>query len=99
MCSQEDISAIFQKADKNGSGTLTAEELKVVLDDICERYPQVKLYLKSKQLKDVLDLLKGLDTDYGEDKVEFDIERFKKALANVDSQVKMLPATAQVTSL
>uniref|UniRef100_I1KLD0 NADH:ubiquinone reductase (non-electrogenic) n=1 Tax=Glycine max TaxID=3847 RepID=I1KLD0_SOYBN len=37
----EDIAAIFKKADKDNSGTLTVKEFQEVLDDICERYPQV----------------------------------------------------------
>jgi len=99
MYSQEDISAIFRKADKNDSGTLTARTLKEVLGDICDRYPQVELYLKSKQMKDVLDILTDSDGNPVKESVELDIERFKKALANVDSQVKMLPPTAQVSMM
>ncbi|KAI3732072.1 hypothetical protein L1987_63269 [Smallanthus sonchifolius] len=38
----EDISAIFQKADKDSSGTLTVKEFQEALDDICDRYPQMK---------------------------------------------------------
>jgi len=68
------------------------KEIQDVLDDICTRYPQVELYLKSKQMNDIVDLLK----DAKAESVELNIEEFKKALANVDSQVKSLPATAQV---
>jgi len=96
MCSQEDISAIFNKADKKDSGTVTARELKEVLGDICDRYPQVELYLNSKHMKDVLDLLTDSDGNPVKETVELDIEHLKKALINVDSQVKMLPSTAQV---
>jgi NADH:ubiquinone reductase (non-electrogenic) len=71
------------------------KKIKDVLGDICERYPQVELYLKSNQMKGFHDLLKDSDGNSKELK-ELDIEHFKKALAQVDSQVKMLPATAQV---
>ncbi|KAI0486591.1 hypothetical protein KFK09_029339 [Dendrobium nobile] len=47
-----------------------------------ERYPQVALYLKTTQMKYFLDLLK----------------EFKKDHSQVDSQVKMLPALAQVAA-
>ncbi|PKA45698.1 NAD(P)H dehydrogenase B3, mitochondrial [Apostasia shenzhenica] len=94
----EDIMAIFKVADKDNSGTLTVKEIKDVLDDIIERYPQVALYLKTKQMKDILDLLKESEGDVVKESVEIDIKRFKKALAQVDSQVKMLPATAQVAA-
>ncbi|GJM92931.1 hypothetical protein PR202_ga09439 [Eleusine coracana subsp. coracana] len=91
----EDVAAIFRVADKDNSGTLTVEKIKHVLGDIYERYPQMKLYLKSNQMKGFHDLLKNSE---GKESKELNIEEFKKALAQVDSQVKMLPATAQVAS-
>ncbi|KAJ6769740.1 putative proteinDH DEHYDROGENASE [Salix purpurea] len=54
----EDIAAIFKKADKDNSGTLTVKEFREVIKDICERYPQLELYLKSKKMHDIADLLK-----------------------------------------
>nr|CAB3474463.1 unnamed protein product [Digitaria exilis] len=48
-------------------------------------------------MKGFHDLLKDSDGNSKELK-ELDIEQFKKALAQVDSQVKMLPATAQVAA-
>ncbi|AQK99956.1 External alternative NAD(P)H-ubiquinone oxidoreductase B3, mitochondrial [Zea mays] len=93
----EDVAAIFRVADKDNSGTLTVKKIKDVLGDIYERYPQVELYLKSNQMKGFHDLLKDSDGSSKEFK-ELDIEQFKRALAQVDSQVKMLPATAQVAA-
>ncbi|XP_020589374.1 external alternative NAD(P)H-ubiquinone oxidoreductase B3, mitochondrial-like [Phalaenopsis equestris] len=94
----EDICAIFKVAGKGNSGTLTVKEIKDVLDDIIERYPQVALYMKTKQMKDFSDLLKDSEGDSFKESVELDVERFKKALAQVDSKVKILPATAQVAA-
>lgn len=92
FCYQEDIAAIFSKADNNKTGTLNVEDFKEVINDICERYPQVELHLKKQRLRNFVDLLSS-----GEDaKKEIDIERFKTALEQVDSQFKNLPATAQV---
>ncbi|KAL2476805.1 External alternative NAD(P)H-ubiquinone oxidoreductase B1 [Abeliophyllum distichum] len=91
----EDISVIFKAADKDNSGTLTIEEFQDVIEDVTIRYPQVELYLKSKHLFDVADLLKDAD---GNDGVEVDIEGFKLALSHVDAQMKSLPATAQVAA-
>ncbi|EPS68710.1 hypothetical protein M569_06057, partial [Genlisea aurea] len=91
----EDISAIFKAADADNSGTLTVEEFKDVIEDIILRYPQVELYLKNKHLFDPADLLKEVE---GNDKQEVDIEGFKTALCNADSQMKSLPATAQVAA-
>lgn len=83
---------IFSKADKNNSGTLNIKDFQEVVDDICERYPQVELYLKKKQMKNIVELLKNSQKK----SVEVDIETFKSALSEVDSQMKNLPATAQV---
>ncbi|CAA3023526.1 external alternative NAD(P)H-ubiquinone oxidoreductase B1, mitochondrial [Olea europaea subsp. europaea] len=92
---QEDISEIFKAADKDNSSTLTIKEFQDVIEDVIIRYPQVELYLKSKHLFDVADLLR--DTD-GNDRLEVDIEGFKLALSHVDTQMKSLPATAQVAA-
>ncbi|KAL3509504.1 hypothetical protein ACH5RR_028905 [Cinchona calisaya] len=89
----EDIAAIFSKADKNDSNTLKVDDFKEVINDISERYPQVQIHLKKKQLKNFFQLLKHSDDDD-----ELNIEKFKSALSEVDSQMKNLPATAQVAS-
>ncbi|XP_075666915.1 external alternative NAD(P)H-ubiquinone oxidoreductase B2, mitochondrial-like [Castanea sativa] len=94
----EDISAIFSKADADNSGTLTVKEFREVIDDICERYPQVELYLKKKQMSDIFYLLKESKGDDTKESIELNIEEFKSALSQVDSQMKNLPATAQVAS-
>ncbi|KAM7500846.1 hypothetical protein LguiA_025260 [Lonicera macranthoides] len=94
----EDISAIFSKADKDNSGTLTVKEFQEALDDICERYPQVELYLKNKQMSSLVDLLKESKGDVAKESIELNIEEFKSALSQVDSQMKNLPATAQVAA-
>ncbi|XP_071720204.1 external alternative NAD(P)H-ubiquinone oxidoreductase B2, mitochondrial-like [Rutidosis leptorrhynchoides] len=93
----EDISSIFKKADQDNSGTLTVKEAQAALKDICARYPQVELYLKTKNLKSFVDLLKQSKGDVKESS-EFNIEEFKSALSQVDSQMKNLPATAQVAA-
>ncbi|XP_058758505.1 external alternative NAD(P)H-ubiquinone oxidoreductase B2, mitochondrial-like [Vicia villosa] len=94
----EDIAAIFKKADKRNSGTLTVKEFQDVVKDICVRYPQVELYLKSKQMRNIADLLKEARGDVKKETVELNIEELKTALSKVDSQMKFLPATAQVAS-
>ncbi|KAL4620311.1 hypothetical protein ACB092_06G144900 [Castanea dentata] len=92
----EDILNIFEAADKDNSGTLTVEEFKDVVDDILIRYPQVDHYLRSQRhLRAVTDLLKD---PQGNDWQEVNIEQFKLALSHVDSQMKSLPATAQVAA-
>ncbi|KAL5579305.1 hypothetical protein UlMin_011747 [Ulmus minor] len=94
----EDISAIFKKADADNSGTLTVKEFQEVIDDICERYPQVELYLKSKQMGNIADLLKESKGDVEKASMELNIEELKSVLSQVDSKMKFLPATAQVAS-
>nr|GMD36857.1 external alternative NAD(P)H-ubiquinone oxidoreductase B1, mitochondrial [Ipomoea batatas] len=90
----EDITTIFKAADKDNSGTLTVDEFEDVIEDIIIRYPQVELYVKSKHLLEVVDLLRDYE---GNKQGEIDIEGFKLALSHVDSQTKSLPATAQVS--
>ncbi|GAB4831110.1 External alternative NAD(P)H-ubiquinone oxidoreductase B2, mitochondrial [Ancistrocladus abbreviatus] len=94
----EDIAVIFKKADKDNSGTLTVKEMQDVIDDIVERYPQVELYLKNMQMKSISDLLVDAKGDKSKESVELNIEEFKSALCKVDSQMKNLPATAQVAA-
>ncbi|XP_004243316.1 external alternative NAD(P)H-ubiquinone oxidoreductase B1, mitochondrial-like [Solanum lycopersicum] len=91
----EDISTIFEAADTDRSGTLTIKEFQDVLEDIIIRYPQVELYLKSNHLFQVTELFKDSE---GNEREEVDIEGFKLALSHVDSQMKSLPATAQVAA-
>lgn len=93
----EDISAIFNKADADKSGTLTVEEIKEVVADICERYPQVELYLKKKQMRNIVDLMKEAKGDNAKE-IEVSIEDFKSALSQADSQMTIFPATAQVAN-
>ncbi|XP_043697280.1 external alternative NAD(P)H-ubiquinone oxidoreductase B3, mitochondrial-like [Telopea speciosissima] len=94
----EDISVIFDKADKDKSGTLTVQEVQEVIGDIIVRYPQVELYLKNQKMKNLVDLLKDSNGDNEKKSLEVDIEALKSALSQVDSQMKNLPATAQVAS-
>ncbi|CAH8388615.1 unnamed protein product [Eruca vesicaria subsp. sativa] len=90
-----DIANIFKAADVDNSGTLTEDELQDVVEDINVRYPQVELYLKSKHVRSIKDLLTDSE---GNPKKEVDIKAFESALSGVDSQMKSLPATAQVAA-
>ena len=87
---QEDISAIFGQAKKDDTNLLNKQEFIKVIGDITERYPQVGLYLKKSKVKNMVALIDKYEG-------EIDIEKFKKALSEVDSQMKNLPATAQVS--
>uniref|UniRef100_A0A7N0UN51 NADH:ubiquinone reductase (non-electrogenic) n=1 Tax=Kalanchoe fedtschenkoi TaxID=63787 RepID=A0A7N0UN51_KALFE len=94
----EDILAIFSKADKNNTGKLSAKDFQEVIHDIVERYPQLEIYLKRKQLKNIVELLKKAhETDKMSDET-IDIDKFKAALSQADAQMKNLPATAQVAA-
>ncbi|KAJ0808223.1 putative NADH:ubiquinone reductase (non-electrogenic) [Helianthus annuus] len=94
----EDISAIFSKADKNKSGKLNVGGFAEVTNDIIERYPQVELHLKSKKLKNFVELLQSNQDDAAKKATQLDIEKFKKALSEVDTKMKSLPPTAQVAA-
>ncbi|KAJ0490137.1 putative NADH:ubiquinone reductase (non-electrogenic) [Helianthus annuus] len=91
----EDISAIFSKADKNKSGKLNVGDFAEVINDIIERYPQVELHLKSKKLKNFVELLQSNQDDAAKKATQLDIEKFKKALSEVDTKMKSLHVAAQ----
>lgn len=55
--------------------------------------------MKNKQMHNIVDLLKGSKEDVAKESIELDIEEFKSALSQVDSQMKNLPATAQVCNI
>ncbi|KAM0043875.1 putative NADH:ubiquinone reductase (non-electrogenic) [Helianthus debilis subsp. tardiflorus] len=93
-----DISAIFSKADKNKSGKLNVGDFAEVINDIIEWYPQVELHLKSKKLKNFVELLQSNQDDAAKKGTQLDIEKFKKALSKVDTKMKSLPPTAQVAA-
>ncbi|KAI4962639.1 hypothetical protein ZWY2020_028398 [Hordeum vulgare] len=73
----EDISTVFKVADKDNSGTLTLKEINDILEDICIRYPQVELYMKSMHMLDIADLIKGGVGDANKESMVVDIEEFK----------------------
>ncbi|KAJ4835060.1 External alternative NAD(P)H-ubiquinone oxidoreductase B4, mitochondrial [Turnera subulata] len=91
----EDIKLIFSRADKNNTGTLDLKDFREVVDHICERYPQVQLYLQKQKLKNFDSLLKNAQEN---ETKQIDIETFKQCLSEVDSQMKSLPPTAQVAA-
>jgi len=94
----EDLSYIFKIADKDNSGTLTVEEFRDVLKDIKERYPQVDIYMKRKKMDSVTKLLEGGVESGKSKKLELNIDLLKARFSDVDSQMKTLPATAQVAA-
>ncbi|KAJ8429044.1 hypothetical protein Cgig2_034073 [Carnegiea gigantea] len=95
----EDIEAICRRADKDNKGSLSVKELQNVLKDISERYPQIEIYMKRKQFTSIVDLLKSVQGNEEKEKsTQVNIATFKKALSEVDAQMKNLPATAQVAS-
>lgn len=56
----------------------------------------MQLYLNSNKMKNLVDLLKESKGDIAKESIELNVEEFKSALSQVDSQMKNLPATAQV---
>ena len=72
------------------------KEMQDVVDDILERYPQIELYLKNRHMKSITDLMTDAKGDAKKEAVELNIEELRAAFSQVDSQMKNLPATAQV---
>ncbi|KAK4269556.1 hypothetical protein QN277_022698 [Acacia crassicarpa] len=89
------IGVIFvSKVDKDNIGKLDLDYFQDVFGDIIERCPQVDLYLKKKEMGNIVALLKNPQ----ENNAVLDIETFKSCLVEVDSQIKNLPTTAQVAA-
>ena len=93
---QEDVAFIFKLADVDNSGTLTAKEFRDAIELLRSRYPQIDIYLQRQHMKDVLRIVDNNSGSEDKNEVLLDIEEFKKSLVKVDSQMKALPATAQV---
>ena len=93
---QEDVAFIFKLADVDNSGTLTAKEFRDAIELLRSRYPQIDIYLQRQHMKDVLRIIDNKTGSDDKSEVLLDIEEFKKSLVKVDSQMKALPATAQV---
>ncbi|KAE8732487.1 External alternative NAD(P)H-ubiquinone oxidoreductase B1 [Hibiscus syriacus] len=94
----EDIAEIIKRADKDNSGTLKVKEFRDIMKDIIARYPQVKLYMESKRVRDFVDILTEAKGNAAKETIELSIEEFKSALSVADSKMKNLPATAQVAN-
>ena len=93
---QEDVAFIFKLADVDNSGTLTAKEFRDAIELLRSRYPQIDIYLQRQHMKDVVRIIDNNSGSEDKSEVLLDIEEFKKSLVKVDSQMKALPATAQV---
>ncbi|KAF6135621.1 hypothetical protein GIB67_028192, partial [Kingdonia uniflora] len=52
--------------------------------------------LMNNRMKNIVDLLTDPKANVNKESIELDIEAFKSSLSQVDSQMKNLPATAQV---
>ncbi|KAG9140422.1 hypothetical protein Leryth_022947 [Lithospermum erythrorhizon] len=95
----DDVSAVFHRTHKDKSGTLSDKEFQEILKDICERYPQAKLYFKAKKIHSLIDLIKKSAGVAQQNTGDIDLEEFKLALSEVDSHIKKLPPTGQVYCL
>ncbi|CAM6012519.1 unnamed protein product [Sphagnum balticum] len=94
----EDVGYLFKLADKNNSGTLTTDEFVETIEKVRQRYPQIDIYMERQHMKGVLGLLSDATKDGEHSAVQLDIQNFKQAIAKVDSQMKSMPATAQVAA-
>jgi len=83
-----DLVKLFTKADADGSGTLTKEEVLSLFDSMEEKYPQAAVF-KSK-------VEEGFDDADVDSSGELDKTEFGELLQSVDSFMRNLPPTAQV---
>ncbi|KAL3691359.1 hypothetical protein R1sor_005010 [Riccia sorocarpa] len=94
----DDIAYLFEKADVDHSGTLSVQEFLTVMEEARERYPQIDVYMQRQHLKNVADMAEVSMYDEKHREKQLCIEEFKKSLGDVDKQMKLFPATAQVAA-
>ncbi|CAK9857265.1 unnamed protein product [Sphagnum jensenii] len=92
----DDVINLFELADKGKSGFLTAEEFVETVDQVRSLYPQIDTYLEHEHMQGVTGLLDNAIKDGKQSTVQLDLKRFGQAVCKVDSQLKSMPATAQV---
>lgn len=79
----EDVTYLFKLADKDNSGTLTAEEFVETMEQVRQRYPQIDIYMDRQQMKGVLGLLADALSGHQSSSMALDIELFKQAISKV----------------
>ncbi|KAG6542146.1 hypothetical protein Mapa_016447 [Marchantia paleacea] len=94
----DDIAYLFEKADTDQSGTLDVEEFQRTMEKARERYPQLEVYLQRQKFRHVVEMVKISPGDAKKKDMQLNVDEFKKTLAQVDKQLKLFPATAQVAA-
>uniref|UniRef100_A0A6B2L1N3 EF-hand domain-containing protein n=1 Tax=Arcella intermedia TaxID=1963864 RepID=A0A6B2L1N3_9EUKA len=87
---KEHLGEMFQQADVDGNGELSWKEFHHFLDTVSKKYPQLEVYNGR-----VLEIFKEMDVDKSG---SLSHEEFKHLLEKADSEVTVLPSTAQVAS-
>jgi NADH:ubiquinone reductase (non-electrogenic) len=84
----EDITNLFELADKEKSGLLTAEEFLETAEQIRPEYPQIDIYLEHQHMESVIGLLDNAVKDGKQSTVQLDLEHFRKAMCKVSINVQ-----------
>jgi len=84
----EDITNLFELADKDKSGLLTAEEFLETVEQIRPEYPQIDIYLEHQHMESVIGLLDNAVKDGKQSAVQLDLEHFRKAMSKVSINVQ-----------
>lgn len=87
----EDVAYLFKLADKDNSGTLSAEEFVETMEQVRQRYPQIDIYMDRQQMKGVLGLLADALSGHQSSSMALDIEHFKQAISKVYICASWLP--------
>eukprot|EP00898_Chlorokybus_atmophyticus_P001712 jgi/Chlat1/2541/Chrsp175S02394 len=90
----KDAKELFNMADTENSGTVSLKEFEVAMEALRKQYPQIDIYLQRETFQNLLNEFCDKTTDVH----ELNIKDFTRALKKVDSQMKNLPATAQVAA-
>lgn len=79
----DDVINLFELADKDKSGFLTAEEFVETVDQVRSLYPQIDTYLEHEHMQGVTGLLDKAIKDGKQSTVQLDLKRFGQAVCKV----------------
>jgi NADH:ubiquinone reductase (non-electrogenic) len=79
----DDVINLFELADKDKSGFLTAEEFIETVDQVRSLYPQIDIYLEHEHMQGVTELLDNAIKDGKQSTVQLDLKSFGQAVCKV----------------
>ncbi|XP_065051948.1 uncharacterized protein LOC135681414 [Rhopilema esculentum] len=90
-----DVTDLFEKADANKDGSLSMDEFREIMEQAKNLYPQVSLHFSTEYNESLQRAFEKADENKDQ---RLSLDEFKGILAEIDKELKSLPATAQVAT-